>query len=134
MASNKDAPKDESADALKPETLNVNHQDSVFANAFGSRSYYVVHPEWISEAGSDPQPEPLHRPPWPWEQPRYRVNMQAPITYESPAAGTPVVDEKKEIEKEEDRFLQEELLPISYQLSQMYTSGVRASLLVLLYY
>ncbi|XP_012943866.1 uncharacterized protein LOC101846534 [Aplysia californica] len=122
MAENKGECKEDLAEELKPQTLNVNHQDSIFGNAFGSRSYYVVHPEWISEASSNPQPDPLHRPPWPWEQPRYRVNMQVPITYKSPDEGVPVVDEKKELEKEEDRFCQEELPPISYQLSQMYKS------------
>jgi len=106
----------------KPDILNVNHQDSIFANAFGSRAYYTVNPEWVSETVSNPQPEPLHRPPWPWEQPRYRVNMQVPITYKSPDEGIPVTDKKKELEKEEDRFCQEELPPISYQLSQMYKS------------
>merc|ERR1712039_36376 len=121
-AADKTPRQDEVPEELKPMPGPVNHQDSVFGNAFGSRSYYVVHPEWISEEGSNPQPQPLHRPPWPWEQPRYRVNMQVPITYESPDKGIPVVDAKKELEKEEDKFLQEEIPPISYQLSQMYKS------------
>lgn len=109
-------------EANKPQTMNINHQDSIFGNAFGSRSFYVVHPEWISEVKSDSSPIPLHRPPWPWEQPRYRINLQAPITYQSPAEGIELVDEQKEIEKEEDRFLQQEIPPVSHQLSTMYKS------------
>jgi len=121
MEGKKGVKNDTSADHLKPETLNINHQDSIFGNAFGARSFYVVHPEWISEANSDSAPNPLHRPPWPWEQPRYRINMQAPITYTSPAEGEIVaVDEKKEREKEEDRFIQGPLPPISHQLATMY--------------
>ncbi|KAK3769307.1 hypothetical protein RRG08_011979 [Elysia crispata] len=118
---------DATADELKPQILNANHQDSLFGNSFTSRSYYVVHPEWISEAGSNPQPDPLHRLPWPWEQPRYRVNMQVPITYKAPQEAEMKKEksedkEKREREEEEDRFLQEEIPPISYQLSQMYKS------------
>ncbi|RUS73505.1 hypothetical protein EGW08_018720, partial [Elysia chlorotica] len=118
---------DATTDDLKPQILNANHQDSLFGNSFTPRSYYVVHPEWISEAGSNPQPDPLHRPPWPWEQPRYRVNMQVPITYKAPEEAEMKKEkqedkEKREREEEEDRFLQEEIPPISYQLSQMYKS------------
>jgi len=111
------------AEDLKPQNLNANHQDAVFGNAFGSRPYYVVHPEWISEAGSDPQPDPLSRPPWPWEQPRYRVNMQVPLTYSAPASASGArapVDAKAEEEAEEDRYLQQGVPPVSYQLSHMY--------------
>lgn len=54
-------------------------------NSNQAKPYYVVHPEWNSEVVNDPTPRPLQRPPWPWEQPRYRVNMQAPITYKTVA-------------------------------------------------
>ena len=60
----------------------------VLQNTYQAKSYYTVHPEWNSEVVNDPSPKPLHRPPWPWEQPRYRVNMQLPTTYESPAQVT----------------------------------------------
>ena len=53
-------------------------------NSYQAKSYYTVHPEWNSEVVNDPAPRPLNRPPWPWEQPRYRVNMQIPTTYKSP--------------------------------------------------
>lgn len=112
----------ENAQDLKPQILNINHVGSLYGNSNQSRSYYTVNPEWISEAVSDPQPAPMHRPPWPWEQPRYRVNMQIPITYTTPDQGIPKVDEAKELQKEEDRFCQQEIPPISYQLSQMYKS------------
>lgn len=54
-------------------------------NTFQAKSCFVVHPEWLSEDAGNADPVPLTRPPWPWEQPRYRVNLQTPITYLSPA-------------------------------------------------
>jgi len=56
----------------------------------------VVHPEWLSEGVDNTEPQPLHRPPWPWEQPRYRQNVQIPITYnvdQGAAEGTPSTNE-----------------------------------------
>ena len=35
-----------------------------------------MHPEWTSENVNPPVSKPLNRPPWPWEQPRYRQNIQ----------------------------------------------------------
>ncbi|XP_060601644.1 uncharacterized protein LOC132754912 [Ruditapes philippinarum] len=67
--------------ALRPITKDHHHQDSLFGNSFQSKSFFIVHPEWISETVDNTDPEPLHRPPWPWEQPRYRQNIQIPITY-----------------------------------------------------
>ena len=55
---------------------------SFFQNSFQSKSFFVVHPEWLSEAVDNTDSEPLNRPPWPWEQPRYRQNLRLPITYE----------------------------------------------------
>eukprot|EP00745_Piridium_sociabile_P034390 TRINITY_DN59075_c1_g2_i2.p1 TRINITY_DN59075_c1_g2~~TRINITY_DN59075_c1_g2_i2.p1 ORF type:complete len:126 (-),score=36.01 TRINITY_DN59075_c1_g2_i2:4-381(-) len=90
----------QNAEELKPMPFGTTHQDCVFGNSFQAKSYYVVHPEWNSEAVNNPQPKPLDRPPWPWEQPRYRVNMQLPSTYESPAQKPEEEEEKKEEEKE----------------------------------
>lgn len=70
--------------ALRPVLKDIHHQDSLFGNSFQSKSFFVVHPEWLSEAVDNTDPEPLHRPPWPWEQPRYRQNVQIPITYTVP--------------------------------------------------
>ncbi|XP_060588004.1 uncharacterized protein LOC132743497 isoform X3 [Ruditapes philippinarum] len=78
-------------EALRPITKDHHHQDSLFGNSFQSKSFFIVHPEWISETVDNTDPEPLHRPPWPWEQPRYRQNIQIPITYK--------VDENRRREK-----------------------------------
>ncbi|KAK3590543.1 hypothetical protein CHS0354_015521 [Potamilus streckersoni] len=67
---------------VRPLTIDYNHQDSLFGNSFSSKAYFVVHPEWRSEYKDPPKSVPLNRPPWPWEQPRYRQNIQRPITYE----------------------------------------------------
>lgn len=69
-------------ESLRPIMKDQHHQDSLFGNSFQSKSFFIVHPEWLSEAVDNNEPEPLHRPPWPWEQPRYRQNIQLPITYE----------------------------------------------------
>lgn len=74
--------------SLRPILKDQYHQDSLFGNSFQSKSFFIVHPEWLSEAVDNRDPEPLHRPPWPWEQPRYRQNIQIPITY------TPVEEEE----------------------------------------
>ena len=55
----------------------------LFQNSFQSKSFFVVHPEWLSEHVDNTDSEPLNRPPWPWEQPRYRQNIQIPITYDA---------------------------------------------------
>jgi len=106
------------AEQLRPTPIGVTHQDSMFTNSFQAKPYYVVHPEWISEAVQDPTPKPLDRPPWPWEQPRYRINMQVPTTYDSPAQKKEEEEEKK---VEEYNYAQE-VPPISYHLSQAYRS------------
>jgi len=108
----------QTAEELKPVALGTTHQDSVFANSFQAKPYFVVHPEWNSELVTDPHPKPLDRPPWPWEQPRYRVNMRVPITYESPAQKVEGDEEKKE----EEYNYAEEVPPLSYHLSQAYRS------------
>ncbi|XP_045175815.2 uncharacterized protein LOC123536573 isoform X2 [Mercenaria mercenaria] len=69
--------------ALRPIMKDHHHQDSLFGNSFQSKSFFVVHPEWLSETVDNTDPQPLHRPPWPWEQPRYRQNIQLPITYKA---------------------------------------------------
>ncbi|XP_052231356.1 uncharacterized protein LOC127844864 isoform X2 [Dreissena polymorpha] len=68
-------------EALRPVLKDQYHQDSLFGNSFQSKSFFIVHPEWLSEVVDNNEPEPLRRPPWPWEQPRYRQNIQLPITY-----------------------------------------------------
>ena len=45
-------------------------------NAFSSKAYFIVHPEWLSENVDPPRSQPLPRKPWPWEQPKYRQNVQ----------------------------------------------------------
>lgn len=45
-------------------------------NAFSSKAYFIVHPEWLSENVDPPKSQPLPRKPWPWEQPKYRQNVQ----------------------------------------------------------
>lgn len=67
--------------SMRPLVKDHHHQDSLFGNSFQAKSFFVVHPEWLSEVVDNTDPEPLHRPPWPWEQPRYRQNIQTPITY-----------------------------------------------------
>lgn len=111
------------AEELRPAPIGVTHQDSMFTNSFQAKPYYVVHPEWISEAVQDPTPKPLDRPPWPWEQPRYRVNMQVPTTYASPAQKKEdEVEAAKEEEPAEPYDYAAEVPPISYHLSQAYRS------------
>ncbi|KAK3101802.1 hypothetical protein FSP39_006458, partial [Pinctada imbricata] len=61
---------------LKPSIQDYSHQDSMFGNAFSSRAYFIVHPEWLSENVNPPVSKPLTRKPWAWEQPRYRQNIQ----------------------------------------------------------
>ncbi|KAL5007001.1 hypothetical protein ScPMuIL_015807 [Solemya velum] len=58
--------------SLRPPTTVYHHQDSLFDNAFQSRAHFVVHPQWVSETVGLPEPIPLNRPSWSWEQPRYR--------------------------------------------------------------
>ncbi|KAK6183970.1 hypothetical protein SNE40_006526 [Patella caerulea] len=69
------------ADELTPRHYDNNHQGSMFGNVRRSRSCFVINPEWVSESVNTPRNQPLSRPPWPWEQPRHRVNMQVPMTY-----------------------------------------------------
>ncbi|XP_061183268.1 uncharacterized protein LOC133191537 [Saccostrea echinata] len=61
---------------LKPAVQDYSHQDSLFGNAFSSKAYFIVHPEWLSENVDPPKSQPLPRKPWPWEQPKYRQNVQ----------------------------------------------------------
>ncbi|KAK7099439.1 uncharacterized protein [Littorina saxatilis] len=104
---------------LRPTPIGITHQDSLFRNSFQAKPYHVVHPEWISESVKDPTPKPLDRPPWPWEQPRYRVNMQIPITYESPVQKKEGEEEEK---KEEEYDYAMEVPPLSYHLTNAYRS------------
>ncbi|KAH9507566.1 hypothetical protein Btru_051485 [Bulinus truncatus] len=62
---------------VTPAMLHMHHQDGVFQNSFQTRSNYVIHPQWVSEARSTRKPEPLLRCPWPWEQPRFKIDQQA---------------------------------------------------------
>eukprot|EP00105_Crassostrea_gigas_P033312 XP_011456648.2 PREDICTED: uncharacterized protein LOC105348779 [Crassostrea gigas] len=64
------------AEELKPAVQDYSHQDSLFGNAFSSKAYFIVHPEWLSENVDPPKSQPLPRKPWPWEQPKYRQNVQ----------------------------------------------------------
>jgi len=48
----------------------------MFQNSFQSKSFFIVHPEWLSEVVDNTDPDPLQRPPWPWEQPKYRQNIK----------------------------------------------------------
>lgn len=75
------------AEELRPPNLDYSHQDSLFGNAFSSKAYFVVHPEWISENVDPPVSKPLNRPPWPWEQPRYRQNIQRLHAYKNQQNG-----------------------------------------------
>ena len=68
---------------LRPPNLDYSHQDSLFTNSFSSKAYFVVHPEWTSENVDPPVSKPLNRPPWPWEQPRYRQNIQRLHAYKN---------------------------------------------------
>jgi len=108
----------QAAEELRPVHIGITHQDSCFTNSFQAKPYYVVHPEWISESIDDPTPKPLDRPPWPWEQPRYRVNMQAPHTYSIPQKNP--AEEAKQAEELYD--YSSEVPPLSYQLTQQYRS------------
>lgn len=49
----------------------------IFQNAFSSKAYFIVHPEWLSENVNPPVSQPLDRKPWPWEIPKYRQNIRA---------------------------------------------------------
>lgn len=110
------------APELLPVPTNVTHQDSLFMKLDPVKPYFSVHPEWNSEQWNDPTPRPLTRPPWPWEQPRCRVNMQVPITYTSPAqmpdggGGTLTPADRP------DWDYSMEVPPLSYQLSRAYGS------------
>lgn len=106
---------------LRPAPFGSTHQDSVFTNSFQTKPYYVVHPEWNSEVVNDPRPKPLDRPPWPWEQPRYRVNMNLPTTYVLPGQVLQGKEEEKKEEEEEYNYAAE-VPPLSYQLTQAYRS------------
>nr|KAG5701957.1 hypothetical protein BaRGS_034539 [Batillaria attramentaria] len=88
-------------------------------NAIRAKSYYVVHPEWNSETVADPKPTPLNRPPWSWEQPRYRVNVQVPITYESPVKMVPSDLQPPPVAPYD---FSREPPPLSCQLTQVYRS------------
>ena len=85
------------AEELRPPNLDYSHQDSLFGNSFSSKAYFVVHPEWTSENVDPPVSKPLNRPPWPWEQPRYRQNIQRQHAYNSEQNGN---DNGKETEEE----------------------------------
>jgi len=63
-------------DELRPPNHDYSHQDSLFGNAFSSRAYFIVHPEWLSENVDPPKSKPLDRKPWPWEIPKYRQNIR----------------------------------------------------------
>ncbi|XP_041367574.1 uncharacterized protein LOC121382133 [Gigantopelta aegis] len=68
----------------KPINLSIHH-DSIFDDVATTRApNYLVHPDWLSEKVNPPKICPLKRPPWPWEQPRHRMNLQEPITYVLP--------------------------------------------------
>ncbi|KAL4224962.1 hypothetical protein ACF0H5_015658 [Mactra antiquata] len=85
--------------ALRPIMKDQFHQDSLFGNSFRSKSFFIVHPEWLSEEVENTDPEPLHRPPWPWEQPRYRQNIQYPITYTQDESNQEKIEENGEENK-----------------------------------
>ncbi|XP_069132102.1 uncharacterized protein [Argopecten irradians] len=68
--------KQKTVEELRPPTQDYSHQDSLFGNAFSSRSNFIVHPEWLSENVDPPLSRPMNRPPWPWEQPKYRQNIK----------------------------------------------------------
>ncbi|XP_060068218.1 uncharacterized protein LOC132548374 [Ylistrum balloti] len=70
------AEKQKTVEDLRPPTQDYSHQDSLFGNAFSSRSNFIVHPEWLSENVDPPLSRPMNRPPWPWEQPKYRQNIK----------------------------------------------------------
>ncbi|XP_052802063.1 uncharacterized protein LOC128232518 isoform X1 [Mya arenaria] len=103
--------------ALRPILKDQYHQDSLFGNSFQSKSFFVVHPEWLSEAVDNTDPEPLQRPPWPWEQPRYRQNVQLPITYKIEESET----KSDENETEKDKAGSAPSSPLPYALPIGYT-------------
>ncbi|XP_052059504.1 uncharacterized protein LOC127700076 isoform X1 [Mytilus californianus] len=81
---------------LRPPNIDYSHQDSLFGNSFSSKAYFVVHPEWISENVDPPVSKPLNRPPWPWEQPRYRQNLQRFHAYKNAQNGNSNGEETEE--------------------------------------
>ena len=85
-----------------------------FQNSFQSKSFFIVHPEWLSETVDNTDPEPLSRPPWPWEQPRYRQNIQIPITYKQE-------ETNGEQEAEDDDVNKASPPPLPYALPKGYT-------------
>lgn len=71
----------------------VNYIIFVFLqNAFSSRSNFIVHPEWLSENVDPPLSRPMNRPPWPWEQPKYRQNIKLSQLNNGSAAGNVKTD------------------------------------------
>lgn len=90
-----------------------------FQNSFQSKSFFVVHPEWLSETVDNTDSEPLNRPPWPWEQPRYRQNIQIPITYELQEESAEQEPETETTEAEETE--KRSPLPLPYALPKDYT-------------
>ncbi|KAK6973591.1 hypothetical protein BgiMline_024813 [Biomphalaria glabrata] len=82
---------------VTPAVLHIHHQDGLFQNSFQTKSNYIIHPQWISEAKTNRQPEPLVRRPWPWEQPRFKTDYQMFVNSEKVISSSGGPRERNEI-------------------------------------
>ncbi|XP_074653109.1 uncharacterized protein LOC141907386 [Tubulanus polymorphus] len=57
------------------------HDKSTFTRNNAIRSFYVVHPDWISEEFNRPRTNGRQNLPWPWEFPGARSMYQLPTSY-----------------------------------------------------
>ncbi|XP_064641009.1 uncharacterized protein LOC135495914 [Lineus longissimus] len=69
------------------------HDSSAFRRTTGMRSFYVVHPDWVSEETNPPKPKGRTNLPWPWELPGARSLYELP---DDVLRGRILTDMKKE--------------------------------------